>query len=158
MISVTVKGIIEEIIYKNEDNGYTVCFVESETEGGFTAVGYMASVAVGEKVALTGSWVEHPDYGEQFKLEYYEILLPTEEESILKYLSSGIVSGVRAATAKKLVDKFGNQTLNIMLNEPLRLAEVKGISKEKAQKISRHRCGCCRGGRYRISYLKSVQR
>lgn len=135
MISVTVKGTIEEIIYKNKDNGYTVCFVESETEGGFTAVGYMASVAVGEKVALTGSWVEHPDYGEQLKLEYYEILLPTEEENILKYLSSGIVSGVRGATAKKLVEMFGDETLNVMLNEPLRLAEVKGISKEKAKKI-----------------------
>ncbi len=135
MISVNVLGTIEEIIYKNEDNGYTVCFVESETEGGFTAVGYMASVSIGQKVKLTGSWVDHPDYGEQLKLEYYEILLPTEEENILKYLSSGIVSGVRSATAKKLVDKFGDKTLSVMLNEPLRLAEVKGISKEKAQKI-----------------------
>lgn len=135
MISVTVCGIIEEIIYKNEDNGYTVCFIESEAEGGFVAVGYMASVSVGEKVSLTGSWVDHPEYGEQFKLEYYEVLLPTEEENILKYLSSGIVSGIRAATAKKLVDRFGKETLNIMLQEPLRLAEVKGISKEKANKI-----------------------
>lgn len=135
MITVTVKGIIEEIIYKNEDNGYTVCFVESEAEGGFTAVGYMASVSVGETVLLTGVWVDHPDYGEQLKLEYYEILLPTEEENILKYLSSGIVSGIRAKTAKKLVEKFGKDTLNIMLTEPLKLAEIKGISKEKAQKI-----------------------
>lgn len=135
MISITVCGIIEEIIYKNEDNGYTVCFVESETEGGFVAVGYMASVSIGEKVSLTGSWIEHPEYGEQFKLEYYEVLLPTEEENILKYLSSGIVSGIRGATAKKLVDKFGKETLNIMLQDPLRLAEVKGISKERASKI-----------------------
>lgn len=132
---ITVRGVIEDIIYKNEDNGYTVCYVESDAEGGFTAVGYMASISVGQSVALTGTWVEHPDYGEQLKLEYYEILLPTEEESILKYLSSGIVSGVRAATAKKLVDKFGKDTLNIMLTEPLKLAEVKGISKEKAHKI-----------------------
>lgn len=132
---ITVRGIIEDIVYKNEDNGYTVCFVESETEGGFTAVGYMATVSVGQSVALTGAWVEHPDYGEQLKLEYYEILLPTEEESIIKYLSSGVVSGVRAATAKKLVDRFGKDTLNVMLHEPLKLAEIKGISKEKARKI-----------------------
>lgn len=135
MVSITLCGIIEEIIYKNEDNGYTVCFIESETEGGFVAVGYMASISAGEKVSLTGSWVEHPDYGEQFKLEYYEVLLPTEEENILKYLSSGIVSGIRAATAKKLVSKFGKDTLTVMLQEPLRLAEIKGISKEKAKKI-----------------------
>lgn len=132
---VTVCGIIEEIIYKNEDNGYTVCYAESEADGGFTVVGYMATVSVGQSIAFTGTWVEHPDYGEQLKLEYYEILLPTEEESILKYLSSGIVSGVRAATAKKLVGKFGKDTLNIMLNEPLKMAEIKGISKEKAYKI-----------------------
>ncbi len=135
MISVTVKGIIEDIIYKNEDNGYTVCFVESKEEGSFTAVGYMSSVAIGQNVALTGKWVDHPDYGEQLKLEYYEILLPTEEDNILKYLSSGVVSGIRSATAKKLVEKFGKETLNIMLSEPLKLAEIKGISKEKARKI-----------------------
>ncbi len=132
---VTIKGIIVEIIYKNDENGYTVCEIESKKEGFFTAVGYMAGVTAGQSVSVTGKWTEHSEYGEQLKLEYYEILLPTEEESILKYLSSGIVWGIREATAKKLVNHFGKNVFDIMISDPLRLAEVKGISKEKARKI-----------------------
>lgn len=132
---ITVKAVIGDVIYKNDDNGYTVCYVESETDGGFVAVGYMSAISVGESILMTGSWVEHPDYGEQFKLQYYEVLLPSEEENILKYLSSGIVSGIREATAKKIIEKFGDASLDIMLSDPLRLSEIKGISKERAKKI-----------------------
>ncbi len=137
---ITVTGTVEEIIYSNPDNGYIVCGIDSAEEGLFTATGYMPFITEGESVALSGSWVMHPDYGEQFKAEYCETVMPTDEESILKYLSSGIVSGIREATAKKLLAHFGTQVLDIMLKEPERLAEVKGISKEKAKNIGKAFC------------------
>lgn len=132
---ITVTGTVDEIIYTNSDNGYTVCGIDSADEGLFTAVGYMPFISEGESVALSGNWTTHPDYGEQFKAEYYETVLPSDEEAILKYLSSGIVQGIREATAKKLIAHFGCDILNIMLQDPERLSEIKGISKEKARKI-----------------------
>lgn len=132
---ITITGTVDEIIFSNPDNGYTVCLIDSAEEGLFTATGYMPYVTEGERAALTGGWTTHPDYGEQFKIDYYEIILPTDEESILKYLSSGIVKGVREVTAKKLVEYFGGDVLNVMISAPERLAEVKGISLEKAKKI-----------------------
>ncbi|MBS7299288.1 MAG: ATP-dependent RecD-like DNA helicase [Eubacteriales bacterium] len=136
MEEIRVVGTVTEIIYQNPDNGYTVCEIENEGEGIFTATGYMPYLSVGESVALTGRWVEHPDYGEQFKTDSYETVLPTDESTILKYLSSGIVPGVGEATAKNLVAHFGNKTLDIMLNNPDRLVEIKGISPKRAEKIS----------------------
>ena len=126
-------GTVVSVIYTNEENGYTVCDIESASEGYFTAVGYLPYIMGGEHVRLTGTWVTHPDYGEQFKVSYYEMILPEDEAAILQYLSTGIVKGVRETTAKKLVDHFGRDVLNIMLNEPARLAEVKGITQKKAQ-------------------------
>ena len=137
---ITVTGTVEEIIYSNPDNGYTVCGIDSVDEGLFTATGYMPFITEGESVALSGNWVMHPDYGEQFKIEYYECVMPSDEESILKYLASGIVPGIREATAKKLLSHFGTEVLEIMLKEPERLAEVKGISKEKAKTIGKSFC------------------
>lgn len=132
---ITVTGTVEEIIYTNPDNGYTVCVIDSPEESIFTATGYMPFISEGESVALSGVWTQHPDYGEQFRTDYYETVLPSDEEAIVKYLGSGIISGIREATAKKLVEHFGTDVLDIMLKEPERLAEVKGISKEKAKKI-----------------------
>ena len=131
---ITVTGTVEEIIYSNPDNGYSVVGIDSVEEGQFTATGYMPFITEGESVALSGNWTTHPDYGEQFKAEYYETVMPSDEESIIKYLSSGIISGIREATAKKLIDHFGLDVLQIMLTQPSRLAEIKGISKEKAKK------------------------
>lgn len=136
MEDVKIVGVVTEIIYQNPDNSYTVCEIESEEEGIFAATGYMPYLSVGETVSLSGRWVEHADYGEQFKAESYETLLPTDEDAILRYLSSGIVAGVGAATAKNLVAHFGKDTLEIMLNEPNRLSEIRGISPKKAEKIS----------------------
>ncbi len=135
METITVCGVIEEIIFSNPDNGYTVCDVNSSEEGLFTATGYMPYISEGESVSLSGIWTTHPDYGEQFRVDYYETVLPTNEESILKYLSSGIIPGIREATAKKLVDRFGTDILQILLTEPEKIAEIKGISKDKARKI-----------------------
>ncbi len=136
MEKLTITGVVAEIIYYNEDNGYTVFELHADDGDEFTATGYTANLSEGEQIAITGNWTNHPEYGEQFKIEYYKSLLPTKAQDILRYLSSGVVKGIRAATAKKLVNAFGEETLNIMLREPMRLAEIKGISKSKAEKIS----------------------
>ena len=130
-----VEGNVIEIVYQNPENGYTVCEIDSFDEGLFTATGYMPYLSEGERICLTGMWVSHPEYGEQFKAEYYESILPTDEDAILRYLSSGIVPGIREATAIKLIESFGDEVLNIMLNSPEKLSEVKGISKRRALQI-----------------------
>lgn len=80
--------------------------IDSVEEGQFTATGYMPFITEGESVALSGNWTTHPDYGEQFKAEYYETVMPSDEESIIKYLSSGIISGIREAYRKKTYRPF----------------------------------------------------
>lgn len=135
MEKITINGSVAEIIYYNDENGYTVFEMESDAKDEFTATGYTVNLSEGEQISVTGSWVVHPDYGEQFKIEYYKTLLPTKAQDILRYLSSGVVYGVRAATAKKIVNAFGEDSLNVMMSEPLRLASIKGISLKKAEKI-----------------------
>lgn len=133
---VVVSGEIKNIIFENEDNGYKVVEIEGE-EDLFVAVGYMYGVGEGETVKLTGKWVSHRTYGEQFSVELYEKSAPTSAEAIEKYLGSGIIRGVRTATAKKIVDMFGEDSLNVIEKEPMRLTAIKGISAEKALTISR---------------------
>ena len=133
--NVTISGRVYDIIYQNSENGYTVCEIDSPTDGLFTATGYMPYLSEGESISVTGVWTNHPEYGEQLRATYYETILPTDEQSILDYLSSGVIYGIRAKTAEKIVDRFGADSLNILLTEPLRLSEIKGISKEKAEKI-----------------------
>ncbi len=128
-------GTVVEIIYQSGDSGYTVAEIENEEDGIFTVTGYMPYLSVGENVAIIGRWIDHIDYGEQFKVESYETLLPTEENAIIRYLSSGIVPGIGPATAKNLVAHFGEETLDIMLKHPERLSEIRGISPKKAVKI-----------------------
>ncbi len=131
----TVSGEIKTIIFENEDNGYKVIEIETEDDL-FVAVGYMHGASEGETVKLTGKWVSHHTYGEQFSVEMYEKQMPTSKASIIKYLASGIIKGVRTATAKKIVDTFGEDSLNIIEKEPLRLTQIKGISAEKAMTIN----------------------
>lgn len=133
--NVTISGRVYDIIYQNSENGYTVCEIDSSSDGLFTATGYMPYLAEGENVSLTGIWGNHPEYGEQFRVSYYETILPTDEQSILDYLSSGVIYGIRAKTAEKIVNKFGADSLNILLTDPMRLSEIKGISAQKAEKI-----------------------
>ncbi|MGE5614009.1 MAG: ATP-dependent RecD-like DNA helicase [Bacillota bacterium] len=131
---VALEGIVEDIIYKNEANGYTVC----EIRGGksvVTAVGYMPFINAGETIKASGRWVRHPDYGDQFKVELYEKVLPQTIDAIEKYLSSGIIKGVGPATAAKIVQKFGLSTLEVISSNPQKLSEIKGISLEKAMAI-----------------------
>ncbi len=130
-----LEGEIYEIIYQNDDNGYTVCDIDVHNSL-VTACGHMPFIAPGEQVRLSGKWVTHPDYGEQFSVESLERTLPLEVSSILAYLASGIISGVRESTAKKIIAKFGANSLTVIATEPERLAEIKGISPARAKKIS----------------------
>lgn len=128
-------GEIYEIIYQNEENGYTVCEVDVNNSL-VTVCGNMPFIAPGEQVILEGRWVTHPEYGEQFSVTSVERALPRKVSAILSYLSSGIISGVREATAKKIINKFGEEALEIIAISPERLTEIKGISKSRAIKIS----------------------
>lgn len=129
-----IKGMVTEIIYSNSQNGYTVCELETD-EDTLTAVGYMPYISEGERVELVGNWTFHQDYGPQFKAEYCEKTMPSEVSDILKYLSGGCIKGVRAATAQKIVDMFGEDTFNVLENEPEKLAKINGISKKRAEEI-----------------------
>lgn len=131
-----IDAVIYNIVYSNPDNGYVICEVDSKKEGQFYAVGYMPGISEGENAELTGSWVTHPEYGEQFKVELYKTIMPSDEVSMIKYLGSGMIKGVREATAKKLVEAFGKEVFEVIATSPGRLAELKGISKDKAQMIS----------------------
>ena len=129
-----IEGVIDDIIYKNDANGYTVCEIFAKSKV-ITAVGYMPFINEGETVKASGKWVRHPDYGDQFKVELYEKILPQTADGIEKYLASGIVKGVGPATAAKIVQRFGTETLEIIAREPQCLSEIKGISLDKAINI-----------------------
>ncbi len=129
-----IEGIVEEIIYQNIANGYTVCDIDME--GVFsTAVGIMPGVAPGEGVRLTGRWITHAEYGEQFRVETCEKILPTGKLQILQYLSSGIIRGIGPATAQKIVEKFEERALEVIRDNPEALAKIRGISLRKAEEM-----------------------
>lgn len=131
----TLSGIIDKVIYKNTDNGYTVAVLETP-DGEITVVGLLPLVAEGEQIEVEGEYKLNPKHGQQFEVSSFLSRLPVEETAILRYLSSGIVKGVRAKTAKLLVDTFGPNTLDVIENEPEQLAKLRGISPERAEKIS----------------------
>ena len=130
-----LEGAVENIVYRNEENGYTVIEI-SDTDDYITAVGIMPQVGVGDTVKLTGTYITHRSYGRQFSASICEVCRPTESADILRYLSSGAIKGIGAATAQRLVSEFGEATLDIMENEPERVALLKGISKSKAEDFS----------------------
>ena len=133
-ILVTIEGIVEDIIFSNEVNGYIVCDIRHK-EDLVTVVGYMPFINQGEMLKISGKWVTHPDYGEQLKVDAYEKVLPQTTDAIEKYLASGVLKGVGPATASKIVQKFGEDTLSIIQLHPDRLSEIKGISLDKALRI-----------------------
>lgn len=130
----TLTGIVEEIIFQNAVNGYTVMDFSTETEI-FTAVGVMPGLAAGETVTLTGSFTIHPSFGRQLKVEAFSRCMPETEDQIFKYLASGVIHGIGPKKAASIIAKFGSDTLEIIENEPLRLAQIKGISEEQAKSI-----------------------
>ncbi len=133
--SIQLSGTVESVTFHNEDSGFTVLELNTGDDL-VTVVGVMAEVCPGEELRLTGGWVNHANYGPQFKAEACERTLPTSTSAIYRYLASGAVKGIGMATARRLVDAFGENTLKIMENEPKRMAEIRGISEAKAMKIS----------------------
>lgn len=131
-----IKGTVEDITFYNEENGYTVMEISSGNEG-VTVVGNFPQLAVGSQIEATGEWVVHPSYGRQFKAETLTETLPQDAAGILRYLSSGIIKGVRRATAEKIVNAFGSESFDVIENDLERLASVKGISRPMARKIQR---------------------
>lgn len=131
----TVEGYVEHIVFRNEENGYTVLNLKTDGSS-LTCTGVFGSIAEGETVALWGGYTEHALYGRQFKTDSYEIKMPEDTLAIERYLSSGAVRGIKAALAARIVKKFGADTLKIMEEEPERLAEIKGISEKKAREIA----------------------
>lgn len=131
-----LRGQIEEFIYQNESNSYTIAVFSTEEEQEIiTVVGYLPFIAVGDSLKLQGKMVVHQEYGEQFKIETFEKLMPQTAAALEKYLASGTIKGIGPATARKVIERFGEETLTIFKFEPLRLAEIKGISKDKAYEI-----------------------
>ena len=129
-----LNGIVESIVFKSSDTGYTVIkFRENNII--HTAVGVLPHVKEGQNLKITGSWVNHSQFGKQFKVEECEEILPTSKDGIEKYLSSGIIQGIGPVTAKKIVNKFGEDTLNILDNNIERLKEIEGIGKKKLETI-----------------------
>ena len=134
---VTVEGSVDAVIFQNEENGYTVLLlrVDGEDEP-ITVVGCIPCAAAGEGMTVTGVWVNHPVHGPQLSAESVERRLPQEEEDIVSYLSSGILKGIGPATAQRLVERFGTDTLRVLEEEPERLKTIKGISAKKAVELS----------------------
>ena len=134
---VTVEGSVDAVIFQNEENGYTVLLlrVDGEDEP-ITVVGCIPCAAAGEGMTVTGVWVNHPVHGPQLSAESVERRLPQEEEDIVCYLSSGILKGVGPATAQRLVERFGADTLRVLEEEPERLKTIKGITAKKAMELS----------------------
>lgn len=130
-----LEGAVENIVFRNEDNGYTVLEI-SDGDDYITAVGVMPLVTVGDNVSLIGSYTEHKSYGRQFSAQTCEVTCPTNGADILRYLASGAIKGIGGATARRLVEEFGSATLDVMENQPERVALLKGISKSKAQSFS----------------------
>ena len=130
-----IKGEVADIIYQNEINSYTISTFETEDEL-VTIVGYLPFITSGDTLKLFGRFVEHKDYGRQFKVDTFEKIMPETLSALEKYLGNGNVKGIGEVTARKIIRKFGDDTINIFKFEPERLAEIKGITKAKALEMS----------------------
>lgn len=132
---VQITGVVEDIVFQNDANAFTVLDISCGGEL-VTAVGELPEITAGEKVVLTGTWGMHPSFGRQFRVDRFERYMPETAAQFLKYLSSGAIKGVGPVTARYIVERFGDNTFNVIENEPDRLTFIKGISKDRAQKIS----------------------
>lgn len=130
-----IKGRIRDIIYRNEINSYTIATFETDEEE-TTVVGYLPFIEKGDSLKITGNFVEHPEYGRQLKIETFEKLMPEDLDSIENYLANGKFKGIGPATAKRMVNTFGKDVINIIKFEPEKLSCIKGITEEKAIEIS----------------------
>ena len=133
---VTCEGTVHSVIFQNAENGYTVLRLLTEEGEVITVVGCIPCVAPGEHLAVSGTWETHPQHGEQVRVVELERSLPEDEEEIFSYLSSGVCKGVGPATARRIVERFGPETLDVLEREPERLTTLKGITARKAQEIA----------------------
>ncbi|MDO5708149.1 MAG: ATP-dependent RecD-like DNA helicase [Andreesenia angusta] len=127
-------GMIESILFKNEENGYTVARLKTE-DGIITVVGNMPIVSEGESVSIEGDIVYHKTYGEQIKVNSYKLIVPENEDGIIKYLSSGIIKGIGKKTAERIVEYFGKESIDIIKYAPNKLEEIPGIGRKTIDKI-----------------------
>ena len=130
-----ITGEISNIIYKNEINSYTIAELETEEEL-ITAVGYLPFINVGDTLKLVGKFVEHKEYGRQFKIDTFEKMMPQTLGALERYLANGNIKGIGEALAKRIIKKFGEETIHVFKYEPQRLAEVRGISEAKAKEMA----------------------
>ncbi len=130
-----LEGIIEKVIYKNDENSYAVCSIECRDGSSHIIEGYIPMPSEGDSVLAYGKWVVNPKYGRQFKVEQYERVLPKSIDDIVKYLAGGQIKGIGPVSAAKIVDKFGEDTFDVLENHPEWLADIPGISKKKAKAI-----------------------
>ena len=130
-----IEGIVDHVIFQNENNGYTVCEMESSDGEYLTLVGITPFLAEGESIKALGRWELHASFGRQFKVEYYEKQMPASASAILKYLSSGAIKGIGPILASRIVERFGEETFEIIEHNPEWLADIEGITVKKAKKI-----------------------
>lgn len=130
-----IRGEVTDIIYQNDVNSYTIAVFETEEEE-TTIVGYLPFVRSGDTLKLEGRFVEHKDYGRQFKIETFEKIMPETLGALERYLANGSIKGIGETTAKKIIKKFGEDTINVFKFEPEKLAQIKGISEAKAKEMS----------------------
>ena len=135
-MDLTAKGTVAGIIYRNEDNGYTVFCLDTIDGDNITCVGNFPTLSVGAVLTVAGKVSLHNKYGEQLSVEQYTMSDPTSREGIVKYLSSGLIKGIGEVTANNIYDKFGEDTFGVIENNPMQLVRVKGISQRKAMDIA----------------------
>lgn len=131
-----LEGSIERVIYSNEENGYSICDIAVADDEIITIVGIMPLVAAGDNLVIYGKWVHNPKYGRQFSVSQYERKLPADTGAILRYLSSRAIKGIGPKTALRIVEKFGEDTFDVIENHPEWLTEIKGISRKLAYSAS----------------------
>ena len=129
-----IQGTIEDIVFQNEENGYIIAHLNDNKEK-ITVVGIVPYISEGQNLKLTGEWVNHPQFGKQFKINYCEEIIPSSIAGIEKYLASGVIQGIGPVTAKKIVQHFGENTMNILDNEIERLKEIDGVGEKKIKLI-----------------------
>ena len=131
----TLKGFVEKIIFHNPENGYAVLSIE-DNELSTVCVGHFSQIEAGTFMEFSGEFVFHPKFGKQFKVSSSRLIMPEDRDAVERYLSSGAVKGIGAVTARRIMEKFGDDALRILDEEPERLAEIKGISMKKAMEIA----------------------
>lgn len=134
---VLIRGTVEQIVFYNEENGYAVLRLASDNGAEVTATGTFPNIGLGEEVTLTGFWVTHPSYGEQFSTEQFERRLPSTVRGIAEYLGSGLLRGVGPKLAARIAERFGEETFDVLSSEPERLTAIRGITEKKAREIGR---------------------